>query len=218
MCTIHHHLMGFTCVILTALLSPWGTNWTLYSTFYVFSVQPIVTIELRNLHVKCAMCLVGFARFDQQLFSYGSLTDWLLPVTCTSYLVRIPERTPCVLTPRHVSGQTRMYWCTSALSCLRDMSILWSLFSAWRQPTLFYPSELEKLSHVLRLRIDRPRAGSVLSLGSLFDRISFYYCYARTITQQLAGLDLWFCKFCVKVWRVIGNAYFRPRFFTKFYQ
>jgi Pyruvate/2-oxoacid:ferredoxin oxidoreductase delta subunit len=108
------------------------------------TVQPIVTIELRNLHVKCAMCLVGFARFDQQLYSYGSLTDWLLSVTCTSYFVRIPERTHCVFTPRHVSGRSSVYWCTSALSCLRDMmSILWSLFSAWRQPTLFYPLNLK---------------------------------------------------------------------------
>jgi hypothetical protein len=37
------------------------------------TVEPIVTIQLRNLHMKCAMCFVGFGRFDQQLSSYA---DW----------------------------------------------------------------------------------------------------------------------------------------------
>lgn len=75
------------------------------------SIEPIVTIQLRNLHIKCPMCFVGFARFDQQLSSYASLIG-LLPVRCTSYLVRIPARTPCVLTPRHFSGRTSVYSCT----------------------------------------------------------------------------------------------------------
>jgi hypothetical protein len=49
------------------------------------SIEPIVTVDLRNLHIKCAMCLVGFTRFDQQLYSYASLTDW--PFARKVYLV-----------------------------------------------------------------------------------------------------------------------------------
>ena len=40
------------------------------------TIESTVTIQLRNLHMKCAMCFVGFGRLDHQLSSYASLTDW----------------------------------------------------------------------------------------------------------------------------------------------